>query len=126
MGNGRDRQAGSLAPNSKDTPHRCRPRHNHNHRLHLKTTLGTASSVARRGTGISGWRNSTPHVSSSAATHATAVSDVPIGSGRHPDDYGGSDQVQVGNGILLPMSHIGTGSIPTNHKPLTLSNALHV
>ncbi|GAB4844670.1 hypothetical protein Ancab_038072, partial [Ancistrocladus abbreviatus] len=76
MGNGRGRQAGSLSLNSKDVLHCCRT--HHNHRFHLKTTLGTASSVSRRDTGTRGYRILTPHASSSAAPHAPAVPDVPI------------------------------------------------
>ncbi|GAB4859161.1 hypothetical protein Ancab_010626, partial [Ancistrocladus abbreviatus] len=66
-GNGRGRQAGSLASNSKDVPHYCRT--HHNHRFHLKPSLRTVSSRSRCGTGPRGRRNPTPLASSSAAPY---------------------------------------------------------
>ena len=34
--------------------------------------------------------------------------------------------VKVGDGNLLPVAHTSTFGLPTRHKPLTLTNVLHV
>lgn len=40
--------------------------------------------------------------------------------------YQGYEQVQVGNGSSLPISHIGKSLLPTPHYSFHLSNLLHV
>ena len=67
--------------------------------------------------GQQGW-----YPNSAAASHMT------------PDDfkllsksfYSGNTMVKVGDDNLVPISHTGTFVLPTRHKPLTLSNVLHV
>jgi histone deacetylase 1/2 len=40
--------------------------------------------------------------------------------------YNGNDRVHVGNGVGLPISHVGHGTLNTIAKPLHLRNILHV
>ena len=41
-------------------------------------------------------------------------------------DYGGPDEILVGDGIGLHISHIGSTKLTTSQKPLALSNVSHV
>ncbi|KAL4557404.1 hypothetical protein LXL04_035581 [Taraxacum kok-saghyz] len=41
-------------------------------------------------------------------------------------EYGGPDEIVLGDGTGLPISHIGNAHINTPHKPLVLSNVLYV
>jgi len=40
--------------------------------------------------------------------------------------YTGNDRVQVGNGSLPPITHVGSLNIPAAHTPLVLKRVLHV
>ena len=40
--------------------------------------------------------------------------------------YNDTDRVRVGNGLLLPIKHVGSLNISTPHQPLVLNNVLHV
>ena len=44
----------------------------------------------------------------------------------YPARYSGFSLVKVGNGSLLPISHVGHTTLSTPHKPLCLRNVLHV
>ncbi|KAL4575060.1 hypothetical protein LXL04_021901 [Taraxacum kok-saghyz] len=45
---------------------------------------------------------------------------------HHVSEYGGPDEIVLGDGTCLPITHIGHSYIHTSHKPLILSNVLHV
>ncbi|KAC9592594.1 hypothetical protein E3N88_45594 [Mikania micrantha] len=63
-----------------------------------------------------------PMFDSGASNHATSDQ----ASMHNLSEYGGPDEIVLGNGIALPISHIGQASIPTSSRPLTLSNVLLV
>jgi hypothetical protein len=42
------------------------------------------------------------------------------------DEYTGNDQIRVGNGQGLQISHIGLASIPCESKKNSLKNFIHV
>ncbi|KAL4586189.1 hypothetical protein LXL04_010821 [Taraxacum kok-saghyz] len=43
-----------------------------------------------------------------------------------PSDFGGPDEIMLGNGTNLPISHTGNTSLPTNSRSLNLHNVLIV
>ena len=44
---------------------------------------------------------------------------------QYPSAYQGNEQVIVGNGKKLSISHVGHAYLPSKHKSLLLKNVLH-
>ncbi|KAJ1701542.1 hypothetical protein LUZ63_001321 [Rhynchospora breviuscula] len=61
-------------------------------------------------------------IDSGATTHVTAD----INNLSSSQSYTGPDAVHIGNGMGLPISHIGTAHLHTSGKTLRLTNVLHV
>ncbi|GAA0163515.1 hypothetical protein LIER_19360 [Lithospermum erythrorhizon] len=62
------------------------------------------------------------YVDSGASNHLTSdIQNMSLHNG-----YSGHDQITVGNGATLPKENIGTSTLSTPYKSLTLNNILHV
>ncbi|KAF3951345.1 hypothetical protein CMV_022993 [Castanea mollissima] len=109
------------------------------HHVAIVSTSGAVSSVLSRALGVFAATGApSTSISSSNSVNSSLVNTMlDTGATNHltsdlsnlnlqSEEYVGTDQIHVGNGAGLAITHIGSSSLPSSSKSFILQNVLHV